>query len=68
MIRLKMLYTQVKEKFNLFFWRNVPPSWLYWAVITAWANATCTKFTDRHPDEVLWSDVMKMLENKRGKL
>ncbi len=66
-IRIKMLQIRLREKFNLFFWRNVPDSWLYWAVITAWAKATCTVFTDRHPDDVLWSDVMKMLEKQKKK-
>ncbi len=56
-------YRKKREAFIMWFWRMVPYSWLYWAINQAWALATCTKFTDKHPDEVTWSMMQKWLES-----
>lgn len=54
----------MKAKFAIWFWSKVPNRILFWAVNAAWANATCKRFTDKHPDEVLWSDMQKYLSEK----
>lgn len=54
--------TKRKENLIIWFWSKAPNSFLYWAVNQAWAKATCTKFTDKHPDEVTWSMMQKYLE------
>lgn len=61
---MKYKLMKLREKFILAFWKNIPRSWLYWAVNEAWANATCTKFSDKHPDEVTWSMMQNFLSEK----
>lgn len=62
-----MLYNYLKyrEKLILKFWDCIPNKILYWAVNEAWARATSLEFTNKSPDEVLWSDVQNYL-TKRG--
>ena len=39
----------------------LPRKLLYFAVIRAWAIATTEKYTDRTPDSLTWSEVVKTL-------
>jgi hypothetical protein len=52
----------MKERIIMWFWRKVPKSWLYWAVNQAWVYGSTTKYTDKHPDEITWSQVQKFLK------
>ena len=54
----------MKERFLIWFWSLLPNSWLYWAVNQAWAKATTTLFTDRHPNEVSWEMMQRYLSAK----
>ena len=53
-----------KEELLHWLWDKVPKSWLYWAVIHAWAKASTDKYTDKHPDEITWSDCCRYLDGK----
>lgn len=62
---LRYEWAKRREKLIVRFWSKVPDSWLYWAVNQAWAKATCTEFTDKHPCEVSFSMVQKFLARGR---
>lgn len=44
----------LRQDFLHWFWKKIPNSWLYWAVIQAWANSTVEHYTHKTPDEVNW--------------
>lgn len=61
---LRYQISKWKSNVVISFWSKMPNSWIYYAVNQAWAKATTQRFTDRHPDDVRWSDVQKFLEGK----
>jgi hypothetical protein len=52
----------IKESALHWLWDKVPKSWLYWAVIHAWAKASVREYPHLHPDEITWSMTCKYLE------
>lgn len=58
---MKYQFLKYKEKFIIWFWWKMPNSVLFWAVNQAWAKATTTEFTNKHPDEITWSEMQKWL-------
>ena len=62
---LKLTNRPFIEGIVLRFWlKIVPRSWMYWAVMAAFAQATSEKYTDKHPDEVTWTMLCKFYKKK----
>lgn len=58
---MRYWWLKKRESFVIWFWWQVPKSWLYWAVNGAWARATCLAYMDKHPDDVTFSMMQKFL-------
>lgn len=54
-----------KEKLIVKFWHLMPNSFIYWAVIEAWARATTQKYTSKTPSEVTWDMALDNLTRKK---
>lgn len=64
MIDYKYEWSKKRTNLIFWFWRQFPKSWMYWAVIAIWAEATSTEFTDKHPDEINWNMMARWLSGK----
>lgn len=53
-----------REKALVWFWHKIPDSWLYWAVITAWARVTTKEYQYLTPNEVTWEMTCKALRKR----
>lgn len=59
---MKYFIEKIRYQLMWFLLKKVPKKVLYYMVIQAWAIATTTKFRDKQPDDVTFSDVCRMLE------
>jgi hypothetical protein len=48
-------------KFEFYQWlaNKLPKKLIYFSYIRLHAHATCTKYSDRHPDEVNWREALE---------
>lgn len=59
---MKYWLNNTKEKLLLTFWWKVPRSWIYWAVIAAWADVSTNEYKHLTPGEITWDMTCKALE------
>ncbi len=62
---MKYIINKYIEKSIIWFWWKMPNSVLFWAVNQAWAKATTSIYSDKHPNEVTWEMMQKYLLGKK---